>query len=970
MRKSVKSSVLEQALQRGFINKEMEGSEYAPKLVINNPKTKTFVINDILKELSGAKSFFFSIAFVTQSGLNELKTMLADLNLKGIKGRLLTSNYLAFNSPDVYKSLLEIPNLDVRLSSKPGFHAKGYLFEKDDYYSLILGSSNLTKNAVKVNYEWNILLNSLENGELIQQTINFMEAEWSESSVLTPGWIEEYRKVYQAQFSKTLKQQNLLMNPSEDSLNVCSINNIKPNKMQQVALENLNELRETGEKRGLVISATGTGKTYLSAFDVRQYQPKRMLFIVHREQILNKARQEFQKILGGNSDDFGILSGTQKETSAKYLFSTIQTISKDNYLEQFGPDYFDYILIDEVHKAGADSYQKVIDYFKPEFLLGMTATPERTDGFDIFGLFDNNIAYEIRLQEALEENMLTPFHYFGVTDYIKNGETIEETSDLQFLVADERVDFLVEKLRYYGCDGDKVKGLVFCSQKNEVKELAKKFSERGLESDYLTGDHSLETREKVVQELESGELSYVFTVDIFNEGIDIPEINQVVMLRNTQSNIIFVQQLGRGLRKHESKEFVTVIDFIGNYKNNYMIPMALTGDSSRNKNSLRRDTFEANYISGLSSVNFETIAKERIYYAIDQASLDSMAELRKAFELLKNRLGRVPYLCDFEESNMLEPLIIANKYGNYHHFLVKVKESTHQLTTDADRYLKIASREFLPGHRRHEQIVLRCLLRCGEMKLEQLMKVFETNNLLVSNKTVRSVINVLNLTFFSGSNAKTYAGAPFIKENEGTIFLTETFLNCLEDDYFKKLFLDILVTSDIKNEKYNQSLPLTLHDKYTRKEVLKLLEWEEEMVPLNIGGYTYKEGQFVIFVTLQKGSGFNGAKVAYRDELLSSSEMKLYSKTGRSLKSNEVKILLEPHDWQIHLFIQKSNDEGKDFYYMGEVLPIRESIQEVKERLEDGTIKDLVEYDVQLKQSVDNALYQYLLSGDDAKNAY
>jgi superfamily II DNA or RNA helicase len=323
--------------------------------------------------------------------------------------------------------------------------------------------------------------------------------------------------------------------------------------------------------------------------------------------------ESFKKIIGGPASDYGILSGNSKNLDAKYLFATIQTISKDIYQEELGKDAFDYILIDEVHKAGATSYIKTIDYFNPEFLLGMTATPERTDGFNIFELFDYNLAYEIRLQEALEEDLLCPFHYFGVTDYEKDGFSINETADLKYLVTDERIDFLINKINYYGCYGNKPKGLVFCSRKEEAKELSALFNRKGIPSSYLSGDHDIEERETEIGRLENGQISYIFTVDIFNEGIDIPKINQIIMLRNTESSIIFIQQLGRGLRKDASKEFVTVIDFIGNYKNNYMIPMALSGDNSNNKSNLRRDTIDVSYISGLSAINFEQIAKEKIF---------------------------------------------------------------------------------------------------------------------------------------------------------------------------------------------------------------------------------------------------------------------------------------------------------------------------------------------------------------------
>lgn len=968
MQSTNQSEAIQGALRKAFIDKNEQGSVFDPKIVINDSASKQYVLNNLSDELESCETFFFSVAFVTQSGLNALKVQLADLAEKGIKGRLITSNYLTFNSPEVYEDLVKVPNLEVRISSKAGFHSKGYLFKQRHYYSLIIGSSNLTMNALKVNYEWNVRLTSLENGEIIEATNHFMENEWLESQCLTARWIEDYRKVYSSKLEDVIDAntatQNAAVKLVSDGVDEGYEPYIVPNKMQVAALENLRKLRLTDAKRALIISATGTGKTYLSAFDAKQFKPKRMLFIVHREQILNKAKEDFRQIIGGEEVDFGILSGNKKEVNAKYLFATIQTISKDAYLENFAKTHFDYVLIDEVHKAGGKTYQKVIDYFTPEFLLGMTATPERTDNFDIFELFDYNIAYEIRLQEALDEDMLAPFHYFGVTDYEKNGETITETSELQFLIAEERVEYLLEKIDYYGCSGNTPKGLIFCSSKKEVEKLSQLFNDRGIPSAYLTGDHSAEEREKEIERLESGELNYIFTVDIFNEGIDIPMLNQVVMLRNTKSSIVFVQQLGRGLRKHKSKKFVTIIDFIGNYSNNYMIPMALSGDSSGNKNNLRRDTFDVSYITGVSTVNFERIAKEKIYQSIDQASMNSMKELKHAFVQLENRLGRVPYLLDFYEQKMLEPLIIANKYSSYYEFLTKIKKAEAKISDRENQFLMIASREFLPGFRKQELILLKELLMNRKpLSKEAIVALFKEEGLLSDELTFQSVRNTLNLTFYTGQIAKNYGNSSFIREVQpNNIQLAPELVDALDNPYFEQLLSDILNTGIRKNELFKKDKPLTLYQKYKRKDALRLLNWKEQMVDQNIGGYTYKDGQYVIFVTLEKGDDFKGAQMAYEDEFLDPSTMTVFTKAPRTLNSPEVKILQDSENWQYHLFVKKSDDEGSDFYYLGEVKPIDSTIKQLEKPVKDGGMKKVVEVDLRFEQAVELNLYKYLNS--------
>lgn len=952
--------LLEKSLRKAFIDYQVDiSSKHEAKVLFNEPEQKEYVMNTLQQELSTCHDFFFSVAFITQSGLNTIKSYLSDLNDRGVCGRIVTSNYLFFNSPHVFEDLLKIPNLKVRISPKDGFHSKGYLFNHTDYHSLIIGSSNLTMTALKLNYEWNLRLTSLEHGDILQKISKHMEEVWKESIPLTNDWIHQYKKIYKTEktnqdFSKIEEQPEYIIDTKKPI----------PNTMQRTALKNLEQLRQTGEKKGLIISATGTGKTYLGAFDVAQFQPEKMLFIVHREQILNKAKESFFDVIGGAPDDFGILSGNSKDIHAKYLFATIQTISKDDYLENFGKNYFDYILIDEVHKAGATTYQKVIDYFEPEFLLGMTATPERTDHFNIFELFDYNIPYEIRLQDAIEENLLCPFHYFGVTDYEYNGEVISETTDLKYLTTDERVKFLLEKINYYGCYKNNPKGLIFCSRKEEARLLCLTFQQHNISCAYLTGEHSVEEREEQISRLEKGEIQYIFTVDVFNEGIDIPMINQVILLRNTQSSIIFLQQLGRGLRKHPSKKFVTVIDFIGNYKNNYMIPMALSGDTSRNKNNLRKDTFDTNFISGLSAINFEKVTKDRIYKAIDSAKLDSIKELKNVFEQLENRLNRVPYLLDFQKSNSLDPLVIIGKFGSYYNFLKKIKKEDGTIGTENDQsFLLVSSRELLPGMRKHELIILNELLHGKEkFSFDELKDFFKQAGILHDNETIESVINTLTLEFFTGMDKKNYEGCPFITRAHTDIHISDKFQKALNNDYFTFLMDDIIQTGLLKNESYDNSKRLTRYQKYSRKNVLRLLGWPIQIVNQNIGGYVHNEHHFPIFVTLKKGDDFKGAEMAYEDELLDESTMRWFTKAPRTMSSPEViKIKnYENANFSIEIFIKKSDDEGTDFYYLGEVKPVHDSIQQVEKLTQEGKHRSVVEMDLKFFEPLDHLLYEYL----------
>ena len=356
-----------------------------------------------------------------------------------------------------------------------------------------------------------------------------------------------------------------------------------------------------------------------SGFKNNSKKSNRILFIVHREQIAKQAMKSYKNVFG-RSKTYGLLSGNSKDTDADILFATMQMMSKEEVMTQFPKDCFKTIVIDEAHRTGAASYQKIMDYFEPEFWLGMTASPERTDDFDVFATFDHNIALEIRLKQAMEENLLCPFHYFGITDMEIDGVVIDEKTEMEnfrFLVSDKRVDYIIKQMNLYGFSGDRVKGLVFCSSRKEAETLSGIFNERGYKTMALTGADSQEGREAAIELLtkdiqvdidgtKHGDyLDYIFTVDIFNEGVDIPEVNQVVMLRPTESPIVFVQQLGRGLRKADDKDFVVILDFIANYKNNFMIPIALSGDRTYNKDNIRRYVTEGEkVIPGISTMRF------------------------------------------------------------------------------------------------------------------------------------------------------------------------------------------------------------------------------------------------------------------------------------------------------------------------------------------------------------------------------
>ena len=630
-----KKELIYEGIKTAFIDYNNQSNvAFKPQFISNDYKEGRKVISSLEDELLKCDKFDISVAFITDGGIEPLLQTLKILEMRGIEGRILTTDYLEFSDPKALRKLASFKNIELKMfmseEAGEGFHTKGYMFKNNDIYKIIIGSSNMTQKALSVNREWNTKIVSTEQGEYAKEILNEFERLWNSKYSLN---YEQFIETYELNY-KLIKEQRKIA--SAKKISSLEEYKLQPNAMQISFINNLNKILEKGEKRALLISATGTGKNYASAFALRENKPGRALFLVHREQIAKQAIESYKKIFG-ETKTFGLLSGNSKEFEADFLFSTMQMMSKEDIFKKFKEDEFDIIVIDEAHRIGASSYQKIIQYFKPKLLLGMTASPERTDGYDVYKEFNYNIACEIRLKQALEENFLCPFHYFGITDIEFDGKTIDENtelSDFSKLTCDERVNYIIKQIEFYGHSGTTTNGLVFCSSKREALALSDKFNDRGYFTVVLTGEDSQEKREEAINRLTSKnieeKIDYIFTVDIFNEGVDIPEINQVIMLRPTESPIVFVQQLGRGLRKAADKEYVVILDFIGNYKNNFMIPIALSGDRSYNKDNIRRYVLEGErIIPGSSTIHFDEISKKRIFEAIDHADFTDIKLIKE-----------------------------------------------------------------------------------------------------------------------------------------------------------------------------------------------------------------------------------------------------------------------------------------------------------------------------------------------------
>jgi superfamily II DNA or RNA helicase len=959
------------SLQTGYIDKSiLSNQDYQPELLVNQKKPPKKVLTTILHELENCSHFYISVAFVTTSGVAAIINKLKELEDRAIQGKILVSQYLNFTQPEALRRILQFKNIDLRIATSGNAHTKGYIFRNSVYYNIIVGSSNLTAQALSTNKEWNLKVSALDESGIVEKLLREFQADFENGTLVTEEYIASYEEAYQKQLIHNLKNRNHTITEFQEI--------ITPNSMQREALENLNNLRLQNKNKALVISATGTGKTYLSAFDARAFNPKRLLFIVHRLTIAQNSLNTFRQVFG-ESKSMGIYSANQLDLNSDFIFSTIQTISRSNHLQNFAKDYFDYIIIDETHRTGADSYMRVLEHFEPKFLLGMTATPERTDGNDIFQIFDHNIAYEIRLSRAMEEDMLSTFHYYGVTDLSIDNREIDNKSEFRQLVSNERVDRIIEKAKFYGSDNGITRGLIFCSRKTEAVELSELFNLRGFKTAALTGESSDEIRTSSIEKLETDnlheKLDYIFTVDIFNEGIDIPKINQIIMLRPTESAIIFIQQLGRGLRKVDGKGYLTVIDFIGNYENNYLIPVALYGDTSYNKDTIRKLITEGSrLIPGASTINFDEITKDRIFKSIDSANMQLFADLKKDYNLLKFKLGRIPMMIDFIEHGSRDPFQFVEKENSYYNFVLKVEKfegtglSSHQL-----KLLELFSKEINNSKRLEESLILHLLIQEGQLSVGKLREVVMVKyGYTISEKTITSSVSNINFEFLrEKKNGKMFSirsiyDIDILRIVNGEFVFSKVFEEHLKQNDFKRFLLDSVAYSIhefdrlFDSEKWMQGF--VLYRKYSRKDVFRILNVPENPVAQNVGGYWVSpdNAHCAIFVNYYKEDHISES-TKYEDEFVNNKEFNWMSKSNRTLGSNDVESILgKKGPIRLPLFIKKNNDEGIEFYYMGEISPKLDFVEQRTIPDDNGKQLPVVQIRFNLSEPVIPSLFHYL----------
>lgn len=978
--------LLNEGLTTAFVDwNHSSNLAYRPQFVSNNYTEGHKVLSSIEDELLACQEFLISVAFITMGGITPLLQTFKELEERGIPGRILTTDYLMFTEPRALETLHKLKNIEIKIyvtnNSPKGFHTKGYVFKKDEMYRIIVGSSNMTLSALTTNKEWNTKVVSTNQGEYVKSIIKEYKELWNSQEALN---YDDYIDVYAREYARNQIIQHQKEITKKEEIPSLDMYRLQPNSMQVGFIQNLRKIYESGENRALLISATGTGKTYASAFAMRELGFKRVLFLVHRNQIARQAMKSFQKVFGGKIS-MGLLSGQHQDYDSDYLFATVQTLSKEDTLRKYDPTAFDAIIIDEAHHSAANSYTKIMDYFTPLLWLGMTATPDKRDdhlkGKNIYEIFKHQIAYEIRLQDAMEEDLLCPFHYFGITDLkmiSDEGKSKEEkVENFRYLTSDDRVQNVMEKADYFGYSSDRVKGLIFCSRIDEARKLSEKFNVKGWRTLVLSGSDSENARAAAIERLAGDEgedaLDYIISVDIFSEGVDVPEINQVIMLRPTESPIVFIQQLGRGLRKADNKDYVVILDFIGNYHNNFMIPIALSGDRSYNKDNLRRYITEGGrVIPGSSTVHFDEISRKRIFQAIDNANFTDIKLMKENYFNLKNKLGHIPKLMDFDKYGEMDVLRIFDNQnlGSYYKFFVKYeKEYKIRLTKDQEKMVEFISRKFASGKRIHELELLSRLLTYHHGVLSMLKKTLsEKYQRNMDKNCEENIINIMTNEFPSGSGKKRYEQCIFLEREGEEYGISKAFLDMLEDQNFYEIVSELIkfgMSRYRKNyEKSYQDTDFVLYQKYTYEDACRLLCWEKNEVPLNIGGYKFdkKTKTFPVFINYDKSEDISDT-TKYEDHFINSQLLIAISKSGRTLQSEDVQNFLHADERgiDVQLFVRKNKDDkiSKEFYYLGRM----KATGQAKEFKMPNTDKTAVEIEWVLDTPVRKDIYEYIVNG-------
>ncbi len=679
-----------------------ELNTYSTDVMTGGRNRRMQLYYQLIGSLKKADSVDIIVSFLMESGVKMLLSELENALKRGAKIRILTGNYLGITQPSaLYLIRKKLGNqVDLRFFNEKNrsFHPKSYIFHYENFSEIYIGSSNISRSALTSGIEWNYRFSSKTDSKNYEKFFNSFEDLFINHSIVIDN--EELRR-YSKEWHRPAVAKDFERYDEDDEILQTDIHPVplfEPRGVQIEALCALEDTRAEGARRALVAAATGVGKTYLAAFDSKDYE--RVLFVAHREEILKQAAASFRNVR--NSDDYGFFNGKEKSTDKSVIFASVATLGRASYLNEkyFSSDYFDYLVIDEFHHAVNDQYRKIVDYFKPRFLLGLTATPERLDGRNIYEICDYNVPYEISLKDAINKGMLVPFHYYGIyddTDYsgihIVRGRYDEKELNETYIGNVHRHDLIY---KYY-CKYGSRRALGFCCSREHAEEMAREFSLRGIPSAavYSEADGEFsENRASAVRMLTDGEIRVIFSVDMFNEGVDIPAVDMVMFLRPTESPVVFLQQLGRGLRRNKGKEYLNVLDFIGNYEKAGRVRFLLADSGTSVQAS-----YDPAGKSGFPDdclIDFDMKLID-LFNEIDKKQIKLRDWIRFEFYRVKELLGHVPSrmeLFTYMDDDVYRSAIGNSKENPFKRYL-EYREQLDELTEDEKQLYSGIGREFI-----------------------------------------------------------------------------------------------------------------------------------------------------------------------------------------------------------------------------------------------------------------------------------
>ncbi|WP_207535308.1 DEAD/DEAH box helicase [Desertivirga arenae] len=856
--------------------------------------------SEIRKEILSADEIYWLVSFIKFSGIRIFKEELEEFTNSGRKLKIITTSYMGATDLKAIEFLSNFKNTEIKISyngDHERLHAKAYLFLRNTgFHTGYIGSSNISRSALTNGLEWNLKVTTREIGHIIDKFRKTFETYWEdkEFEYYQPGKDKE-------KLSKALKSQ------SSRDRKTFKLFDLTPHKYQQEILEKLEAERLVHHRhKNLVVAATGTGKTVISAFDYKRFRTQntrsRLLFVTHRKEILEQAQETFRHVL--KDTNFGELWVDGLEPgNLEYVFASVQTLRNRVSDLKLSPEFYDFIIIDEVHHAPANSYRFIFDRFAPKVLLGLTATPERMDGEDILNDFCNTIAAEIRLPEAINRKLLSPFQYFAVSDSIdlsqvtwRNGRhDITELTNL-YTAEDRRVSEVLENCEKYLTDLQEVRALAFCVSQAHAQYMAEKFSLAKLKADYLTSSSSPGDRDSVRHRLKSKEINFLFVVDIFNEGVDIPEIDTVLFLRPTESLTIFLQQLGRGLRLADSKECLTVLDFVGNANEQYDFEHKFRALVGRTHSSIEKEIEDEFPHSPLGcSIVLEKKAKETI-----------LRNIRKAIGFNRNQL--IAKIRSFKLNSTLS--LTLKNFLAFNHLelpLLYKKGSWKRLLAAAGEIADFVE----PQERELKRFITQLLLQANSYSYLIFIKRIIQENREITNPIAEDEIRILMLHYDLWREAGPKLG--YRNLTESLLVFKQNPVMCSAIEELIDLLIDQINFIE-KEIKLPFPTPHKIHSRYNRDQILTALGLHTfEKASSNREGVALNKELNVeaLFITLKKSEREYSPTTLYDDYAINEYLFHWQSQNATSPESPKGMSYRKHHEMNktILLFVREQNDD-------------------------------------------------------------